>query len=135
MFEVPDVADAAFLRIDFAPCDRAELFRAYEDLGVLCAARPPRGLLLRTGDEDADVHYSLRDVLQTVSRIGGRRLLHMKVALVTGAEEVAAVGEAMRDDLLRLGCRLRVFHAERHAARWLKAGTSHPSFSPSRPAA
>lgn len=114
--------DPGYLLVDFSLCQRDEVFGAYQDLGVLCAEKPPSRVLLRAADEDADAHYALRDVLDTVARIEGSRALCMKVALVTFRDDVARVGVAMQPELRRLGCKLRVFRGDRRAARWLRAG-------------
>ena len=107
------------LTIDFADCSRDDVFAAYQDLGVLCFAAPPRRLLLKAGREDADSHYALRDVLHTVAHLAGPAMLDMSVAVVTRSAAVTHVAHAMRADLAPLGCRLHVFSSLERAKRWL----------------
>ena len=114
-----------WLTIDFDECSRDGVFAAYQDLGVLCFACAPRRLLLRAGSEDAESHYALRDVLRTVARVCGPGALDLSIAVVTRSATVTHVAHAMRADLARLGCRLRVFSSAEHAHRWL-AGRALP---------
>ncbi len=107
------------LTIDFGGCSRDDVFAAYQELGVLCFEAAPRRLLLKTGREDADSHYALRDVLRTVAGSAGGGALDMSIALVTRSAAATHVAHSMRTDLARLGCRLRVFSGVQHAERWL----------------
>lgn len=104
--------------LDFRSGKGRKPFAVYEDFGVRCALHVPDRVLLWAGEGDADVHYTLADVLVTVSRIVRERL-GMKVALVTLFPAVAQVACAMQLELLELGCELRVFAAEAEALRWL----------------
>lgn len=113
--------DSPCLMIDFGGCGRDDVFTAYQELGVLCfAGARPRRLLLRAGREEAESHYALRDVLSTVARMTVCGSLEMSIALVTSSRATAQVGHALRAALVPLGCRLRVFPAERRARRWLE---------------
>ena len=45
-----------WLLIDFSRCNATELFSIYQEFGLLCAKGRARRVLLKTGNEDADVH-------------------------------------------------------------------------------
>jgi hypothetical protein len=80
-----------------------------------------RRALLRTGDEDPDTHYALRDVLRTVVLTVGI-LLHFRLAVVASSDPIAQVCTQMQEELRALGCHARVFRIERQAEHWLRAG-------------
>jgi putative aminopeptidase FrvX len=89
-----------------------------------------RAALLRTGDEEADAHYTLRDILSTVARIAGISL-RFRLALVASSDAVSHVYAMIRQELLALGCDARLFRAETEAERWLR-GTDAPARRASR---
>lgn len=107
--------------VDFRRSNGHEPFAAYEDFGVRCCDRLPDRVLLWAGEGEADIHYTLVDVLLTVARIV-RTPLGMKLAVVTPFGSVAQVARAMQRELLGVGCDLRVFGSESEAMRWLEAG-------------
>lgn len=107
--------------MDFQHCDDREALAAYQDLGrLLCDAEPPEALLLKTGTGDSDVHYALRDVLCTVSRILDGRL-QLRIAVV-GTPGIIELCLAMGPELRSIGCELRLFDQESKAVRWVLAG-------------
>lgn len=114
-------AQGGFVIIDVSGCNSHQLSDTYQDFGLLCARRKVRWALLRTGDEDARVHYALRDVLRTVVLIAGVPL-HIRLAVVASTDSIAQVCGAMREELRALGCDARVFRIERQAEHWLRAG-------------
>ena len=114
-----------WLVFDFGRCNGTELFAAYQELGLLCSSKGrPGSVMLKTGTEDADVHYTLRDVLLTVACIVDSRPLDLRLALVASSVPIARVGCAMRQELSILGCDLRVFGSESKAASWLRGRIS-----------
>lgn len=104
--------------IDFRKGNGNGPFAAYEDFGVRCFEHVPDRVLLWAGEEEPDIHYTLSDVLLTVSR-SVRAPLGMKLALVSPFRSVAEVGYAMQRELLEVGCELRVFETEVEALGWL----------------
>ena len=98
-----------------------ELSEMYQKFGHLCAQGKVRQALFRTGQEDGDAHYALRDILSTVTLIVGEPL-RLKLALVANSASVAQVYRSMQEELRALGCDTRVFRLERQAAQWLRAG-------------
>lgn len=104
----------------FAQRGSRELSEMYQDFAALCAQGKVRWALFKTGEEDGDAHYTLRDVLRTVVLTVGVPL-HLKLALVTGSDSVAEVHRDMQEELRALGCDARVFRIEREADRWLRA--------------
>lgn len=114
--------EAGCLVIDFRRSAPADIFTAYEELGVLCVDAAPACVLVTTGKEEPDIHYALRDALLTVAGVSADALLGMKVALVAGSEATHEVGEAMGPELVHVGCTLRTFGGENAALLWLQAG-------------
>ena len=106
--------------IDFSCCSSRSLSETYQQFGILCARGNVRAALLKTGDEQAEAHYALRDVLVTIARIAGIPL-RFKLALVTASDSSgkAHLYRCIRDDLRALGCEAKVFRAEGEAKRWL----------------
>jgi hypothetical protein len=113
-------AQGGFVIIDVSGYSSHQLSDSYQDFGLLCARRKVRRALLRTGDEDAYVHYALRDVLRTLVRIAGIPL-RFKLAVVASSDSTAQVCANMQQDLRALGCDVRVFRVERQAEQWLGA--------------
>ena len=95
----------------------------YQAFALLCARKTVGCVLLRTGDEDANVHYALRDVLATIALIAGIPL-HLSLALVTGSPSIAQVCGTMQAELRSLGCDAQVFRAEPQASQWLRVAGS-----------
>jgi hypothetical protein len=114
-------AQADFVLIDVSGCSSHQLSSSYQDLGLLCVRRKVRRALLRTGDEDPDTHYALRDVLRTVVLTVGIPL-HFRLAVVASSDPIAQVCTQMQEELRALGCHARVFRIERQAEHWLRAG-------------
>ena len=106
--------------IDARRCGVRELFERYEAFGLLCAGGEVRHAMLKLGDADADAHYTLRDILVTLARIGGVRLA-FSLALVAPADSTARVCQAIQVQLGALGCEARVFRLEREAQGWLSS--------------
>ena len=118
------IADVAgILAIDFDRCDTREILDAYQDLALLFYARPEDHgtVLLKTGNEDADIHYALHDIVRTMVRVVGnpRRL---RVAVVGRSSQIGHVCATMRRVLRPLGCELRLFAREGEAVQWLLSG-------------
>ena len=109
-----------FVVLLFATRGSRELSEMYQDFGLLCAQGKVRWALFRTGEEDGDAHYALRDVLRTVALIVGVPL-QLKLALVATSQSVAQACRAMQEELRVLGCDARVFRIERQAEQWLRA--------------
>ncbi len=109
---------AGFVVVDFRGCKSYEFFQAYQDFGALCARRQVRGALLRTGYEQAEAHYALRDILETLSRIA-EIPVNFNVAMVATSSAIARVYSVIRRELAPLGCDTRLFRAESEAGRWL----------------
>jgi hypothetical protein len=105
--------------IDFRRCGTAQLYAIYQDFGLLCSRGGVRCALLKTGDEDADAHYALRDMLRTVALIA-EIPLELRLAMVASSGAVASVGLRMRKELRVLGCDAQVFRTEREAKQWLR---------------
>jgi len=114
-----DVSGVAVM--DFHRCHACEILDAYQDLALLLSAANGRGaVLLRTGNEDADLHYALRDIVHTAVRILGKPL-QARVALVGSSYAIRHVCRAMQPALRALGCELRLFRQESEATCWLLA--------------
>jgi hypothetical protein len=109
------------------------VFEVYQDFGLLCARKEVRRALLKTGDEDADTHYTLRDILATVARIAGIPL-PFRLALVTTSDSITQVCRTVQQELRVLGCDARVFRVERKAERWLRASEEPVQPSAGEPA-
>lgn len=109
-----------FVEIDFRGCGSRELSEIYQDFAHLCASKEVRWALLEAGDEDADAHGTLRDVLTTLAYVA-KVPLRLRLALVTTSDKVERMFEALRMELLSLGCEMRVFRAQRPAKQWLRA--------------
>jgi hypothetical protein len=110
--------DDGLVVVDLRGCNPHEMSAVYQAFALLCARQKVRGALLRTGDEDADGHYALRDTLATVARIAGIPLC-FRLALVAGSGMIEKVFEAMQDELRALGCDARVFRYAWQAQQWL----------------
>ena len=119
-----------FVVLLFATRGSRELSEMYQDFGVLCAQGKVRRALFKTGEEDGDAHYALRDVLRTVALTVGVPL-QLKLALVARSDSVAQVYRAMREELRALGCDARVFRIEGEADQWLHAA-QHTALPPVR---
>lgn len=107
--------------IDSRDCDARGLFYGYQTFGLLCAYGKVSAAMVRTGNEDAEGHYALRDILVTLARIAGIAL-RFRLAFVACSDEVAEVCRTMQKELTPLGCELGVFRAERQAHEWLRDG-------------
>jgi len=108
--------------IDFRRCGSSrQLSEIYQDFGLRCARREVRYALLKTGDEEGDAHYALRDILRAVALVAGIPV-HLRLALVASSDSVAQVCQTMQQDLRALGCDARLFRMERQADQWLRAG-------------
>jgi len=107
--------------IDARGCEPRRLCYGYQAFGMLCAERRVRAALVRTGDEDPEGHYALRDILVTLARVAGIPL-GFPLAFVARSDEIAAVCRTMQNELTQLGCALGVFRAERQAQEWLRDG-------------
>jgi hypothetical protein len=112
--------------VDFRGCGSRELSEIYQTFGLLCAGEKVRSALLMTGCEDADVHYTLRDILVTLARIAGIPV-RFRLALVARSGAVEQVHRAIQADLRALGCDTRVFRGERQADQWLCGAGRRPA--------
>ena len=110
---------SGYVAIDFRGCSSQELSEVYQAFALLCAREKVRWALLKTGDEDADAHYALRDILMTVARIAGIPV-RFRLALVAGSDAIVQVGQTMQKELGPLGCDARIFRAEGRASDWLR---------------
>jgi hypothetical protein len=110
-----------FVVVDFRCCKPSQWSEIYQDFGLLCARQGVHWALLRTGDEEPDVHYSLRDVLRTVVLVAEIRL-QLRVGVISSSHLVARVCQGMAEELRVLGCIARVFPAELKAYEWLGIG-------------
>ena len=107
------------LVIDFDGCDAGEILEAYRDLALLfCAPAGNDAVLLKTGREDAEVHFALHDVVHTLARVVGAKL-QVRVALVGSSMSMAEVCSQMQAQLRALGCEVRLFDQQSGAERWL----------------
>ena len=87
----------------------------------MCVREEVPAALLRTGDEEADSHYTLRDILATLARVA-EIPVRFKVAIVATSGAIAHVYWSIWHELTTLGCDARLFRAEPEAERWLLAG-------------
>lgn len=110
---------------DLRGCSSRELSEIYQAFALLCARQAVRAALLKTGDEDADAHYALRDTLVTVARIAGIPL-RFKLALVASFGPTEQLYRTLQAELRSLGCEAQVFRRERQAVQWLGAGAGRP---------
>jgi hypothetical protein len=110
-----------FVVIDSRGCEPRRLCYGYQAFGLLCAERKVRAALVRTGNEDADGHYTLRDILLTLARVAGVPL-RFRLAFVARSEAIVEVCRSLQKDLAPLGCEIGVFPAERQAFEWLRGG-------------
>lgn len=117
--------------LDFRCCRPGEWSEVYQEFGLLCARQGVHWALLRTGDEEPDVHYSLRDVLRMVVLVAEVRL-HLRLGVISTSQTVARVCQGMAEELRVLGCIARVFPAELKAYEWLGIGNRRVPIS--RPA-
>jgi hypothetical protein len=106
-----------FLTLDFRRCGH-DAFDIYEQFALLCAQDKVSRVLVKTGAEDADVHYTLHDVVKTAAMILGGPL-DLRVAMIEGSPSITRVYRAMQPALRSLGCDMRVFEVESEAACWL----------------
>lgn len=111
-----------YVAIDFRGCSSQELSEVYQAFALLCVREKVCGALLKTGDEDADGHYALRDILVTVARIAGIPV-RFRLALVASSDAIVQVGQTLQKELAPLGCDARIFRAEGRANDWLRART------------
>ena len=109
-----------YVAIDFRGCSSQELSEVYQAFALLCVREKVRWALLKTGDEDAEAHFALRDILVTVARIAGVPV-RFRLALVAGSDAIVQVGQTMQKELSPLGCDARIFRAEGRANDWLRA--------------
>lgn len=112
--------------VDLRGCGSRELSEIYQAFALLCARQAVRGALLKTGDEDADAHYALRDTLVTVARIAGIPL-RFRLALVASFSPTEEVFRTLQAELRSLGCDAQVFRLEPQAVRWLCGSTKRPA--------
>jgi hypothetical protein len=119
--------------IDFRGCGSREASDVYQAFALLCARETVSSALLQTGDEDADLHFALRDVLATLALVAGIPL-HLSLALVTGSPSIEQVCGTMQAELRSLGCDARVFRAEPQASEWLRAASCPTEAAAARPA-
>lgn len=110
-----------FVVIDARGCEPRRLCYGYQVFGMLCVRRQVRAALVRTGSEDPDGHYVLRDILVTLARVAGIPL-DFRLAFVARSDEIAEVCRTMQKALTPLGCELAVFRSERRAHEWLGGG-------------
>ena len=109
------------LAIDFRHCDTREIQLGYENLALqLCGARGNGRVLVRTGGENAELHYALLGVLRAVAQVLGTAP-QVQVAVIGASPAVAAVCTDMIGRLSALGCEVQLFHAASSGARWLLA--------------
>lgn len=113
-----------FVVIDSRDCDARRLSYGYQAFGLLCAYGKVSAAVVRTGNEDAEGHYALRDILVTLARIAGIAL-RFRLAFVARSDAVAEVCRTMQNELTPLGCELEVFQAERQAHEWVRGGELH----------
>lgn len=106
--------------VDFARSSRGA-FDIYEQFALLCARGKVSGVLFKTGAEDADLHYTLRDVLATVADILGGPL-DIRLALVANSASAGQVYRSIQPALRALGCEVRIFGLESQASCWLCGG-------------
>jgi hypothetical protein len=117
---------SGFVVVDLRGCGSRELSEIYQAFALLCARQAVRGALLKTGDEDADAHYALRDTLVTVARIAGIPL-RFRLALVAGFRPAEEVFRTLQTELRALGCDAQVFRMEPPAVQWLCGATRRPA--------
>ncbi len=109
------------LAIDFQHCDARQVQLAYENLALrLCSTRGNGRVLVRAGEEHAELHYALLGVLRAVAQILGAPL-QLEVAIIGASPALAAVCAEMLARLAALGCEVKLFHAASTGARWLLA--------------
>lgn len=122
--------DSAELRgvvvINFDGLDAREAFLLYQRLAVLLYTQPGlQGVLLKCGSEEPELHYALRDIVQTLAGVAGTPL-QVRVAVLDGRHTVRRICEETRSVLAPLGCDLKVFDGEGAAASWL-LGKARPA--------
>jgi hypothetical protein len=105
--------------IDSRGCDPRRLCYGYQAFGLLCADRKVRAALVRTGNEDPEGHYTLRDILLTLAHVAGVAV-GFRLAFVARADGIVEVCRTLQQELAPLGCELRVFPADRQAFDWLR---------------
>jgi hypothetical protein len=105
--------------IDARGCEPRRLCDGYQTFGLLCAEGKVRAALVRTGNEDCDGHYTLRDILLTLARVAAVPL-RFRLAFVARAGAIVEVCRTLEMELAPLGCELAVFPAERQALEWLR---------------
>jgi hypothetical protein len=108
------------LVVDFARCRRSA-FDLYEQFALLCTRRKVSRVLFKTGAEDAELHYALRDVLATVADILGAPL-DIRLALVANSASAGQVYRSIQPVLRALGCEVQIFGLESQASCWLCGG-------------
>lgn len=107
--------------IDSRGCEARRLCDGYHVFGLLCAEGKVRAALVRTGSEEADGHYALRDILVTLARVAGVPV-RFRLAFVARSEAIVEVCRNLQPELTPLGCELGVFQIERQAFEWLRSG-------------
>lgn len=112
-----------YVVIDFRRCESHRFSEVYQDFGVLCTRMDVRRALLKTGDEEADIHYALLDILRAVVLVV-ETPLHLKLALVSRSDAVTLVYRAMQKELRVLGCDAGLFRFQPQAEGWLRASAS-----------
>lgn len=114
----------SYLILDFARCSR-HAFEMYEQFALQCAHGKLSCVMFKTGAEDPDVHYALRDVLATVADVLSSPL-DIRMALVPGSASAGRVYRSMLAELRALGCDVEIFRRESDAACWLCAAGDCP---------
>lgn len=105
--------------LDLACRSALEIFEAYQCLALLIhAEQAPHMVLIKTGEEDPELHYTLRDLLCTLARIAGTPV-RARVAVVGEGADLGAVCRAMNGSLQGLGCPVERFGDVAEAGRWL----------------
>lgn len=112
--------------IDFRGCDSRGVSEIYQAFAVLCAREEVHRALLKSGNEDPDAHFALRDTLVTLARIAGIPL-RFRLALVASSSRIEDVYRTVQGELRSLGCEAQVFRTERRAGRWLFGDAESPA--------
>ena len=107
--------------IDFRGCDSRGVSEIYQAFAVLCAREEVHRALLKSGNEDPDAHFALRDTLVTLARIAGIPL-RFRLALVASSSRIEDVYRTVQGELRSLG-----FRTERRAGRWLFGDAESPA--------
>ena len=113
-----------YVAIDIRGREGRAVGEVYREFAALCIEQDIRRAVVRAGDDDASVHYGLRDAFTTmILTVGVPR--DFTLALVPETPQVEKVYELILRDFQALGVKAAIFKGHDAAIAWIESAAQN----------